>query len=50
MGPLLHRKEASRPLVGERLHLLPFVMHIAPGDGHSQCRPREQGVKPIKLQ
>ncbi|MNF63601.1 hypothetical protein D3C84_453080 [compost metagenome] len=50
VGPFLDGEQAGRPLVGERLHLLPFVIYIAPGDGNCQRRPREQGVKPIKLQ
>ncbi|MNX42234.1 hypothetical protein D3C86_726520 [compost metagenome] len=50
MGAFFDGKEARRPLVGERLHLLPFVIHITPGDGNGQGCPREQGVEPIKLQ
>ena len=50
MGAFFDGKEAGWPLVGERLHLLPFVMYIAPGHGDCQRRAREQGVKPIKLQ
>ena len=49
MGPFSTVKRRVG-LVGERLHLLPFVMYIAPGHGDCQRRAREQGVKPIKLQ
>ncbi|MOA67199.1 hypothetical protein D3C78_1942750 [compost metagenome] len=34
VGAFLDGEEARRPLVGEGLHLLPFVIYIAPGDGN----------------
>ena len=50
MGAFFDGKEAGWPLVGERLHLLPLVIHVPSCNGDRECRPREQGVKPIKLQ
>ncbi len=50
MGAFFDGKEACWPLVGERLHLLPLVIHVPSDNGDRECRPREQGVKPIKLQ